>query len=60
MTCPALRPPLPAKKVAHLPEPVVAHLTDLRSGTVPLYTGERGVTVVNHELAQQLARAAGH
>lgn len=50
----------PAKPVAHLPEPVVAHLTDLHSGTVHLYSGDRGVTVVNHELAQQLARAAGH
>lgn len=48
----------PAKSTATLPNPVVAHLTDLKSGTVHVYSGTTGVTVVNHELAQMLARAA--
>ncbi len=43
--------------VGNLPEPVVAHLTDLRSGKVSLYVGERGITVTDHTLAQHLARA---
>jgi hypothetical protein len=50
-----------AKPATHdLAAPVVAHVTDLRSGTVHLYTGEHGVTVVDHALAQSLARAAQH
>jgi hypothetical protein len=46
-----------AAPVNDLPEPVVAHLTDLHSGKVSLYVGERGLTVTDHALAQHLARA---
>lgn len=44
-----------APSVTHLDEPIVAYLTDLRSGTVRLFHGEREVTVVDHALAQKLA-----
>jgi hypothetical protein len=46
-----------ASPVHALPEPVVAHLTDLKSGQVHLYVGERGITITDHTLAQHLARA---
>lgn len=49
-----------AKSPATMTDPVVAYLTDLKSGTVHLYSGTSGVTVVNHELAQLLARTAAH
>lgn len=47
----------PTSPVRNLSEPVVAHLTDLRSGKVSLYVGERGITVTDHTLAQHIARA---
>ena len=49
--------PAPAAPVRDLPAPVVAHLTDLQSGQVSLYVGERGITVTDHTLAQHIARA---
>jgi hypothetical protein len=44
----------------NLPAPLVAHVTDLKSGKVELLMGERGITVTDHALAQHLARAANH
>jgi hypothetical protein len=49
-----------AAPIRDMPEPVVAHLTDLASGKVDFYVGERGFTVTDHTLAQQLARAVAH
>jgi hypothetical protein len=37
--------------------PVVAHIEDLASGTVRLFTGEKSLVVTDHVLAQHLARA---
>ncbi len=46
-----------AKPVRTLPEPVVAQLSDVGSGAVRLHVGTRSFTVVDHTLAQHLARA---
>jgi hypothetical protein len=39
-----------------LAAPVIAQVEDLASGKVALHTGERTVTVIDHALAQDIAR----
>ncbi len=40
-------------------EPLVAHVSDLRSGTIVLYIGTEARVVHDPALVQRLARAAG-
>jgi hypothetical protein len=55
----ALSAPADAASPAAEPDaPVVAHIRNLRAGQVDVYIGTREVTVVDHELANRLARAA--
>ena len=40
-----------------MPDPVVAHVIDARTGTIALYVGDREVTVQDRRLAAQLVNA---
>jgi hypothetical protein len=48
----------PADSAARQDGPIVAHLNDVRDGTVDLYYGEQETSVHSPELAHALARAA--
>jgi hypothetical protein len=49
----------PADKAATHKEPLIVHVDDAGTGVVDLFTGEKHVRVIDHDLAARLARAAG-
>ena len=62
VSAPAMAATAPAKaddaSAAHK-APLIVHVHDARTGVVDLYTGEQHVRFTDHQLAAQLARAAG-
>lgn len=40
--------------------PIVVHLSDLKAGTVEIFTGSDSTQITDHDLAARIARAAQH